>query len=318
VEAIAASTRPCGLPPQPRVLRRLLELGFDALAIHERLRGVDLEEMRKFIPRRGLGAISLFVPLPNTLKPGDPPPFAMASLDPEERRAAVDQGARTLEVADELEIPFVVVPPAVLSDPSPERAYALLSGKTEDRVWESLRQVRRPAAARHLDSYKSTLARLLDRADRYGRRLALTPAGLPHELPDLEEVSVCLREFSGAPLSLWPDLLRDARYRRSAGPAADRLRGDLAAHVRGIWVEDGDREKAHLPLGAGEVDLASWEKLVKGSATPGAPSAPDQRTWVIDLAPGTSEEEILETRGKLEKLLQGPEKAPFEPFNFGR
>jgi len=334
MDAIALSTRWAGSPPRADALRRILE-EVSVVAIHEGVLHWDFEELKKFLPSRGVAALSLFSPLPRSVRPGDPQPFRMGSLHPEERRDALEQGMRALRAADSLEVPFVVVPPAPLDEPSPEKVEPLLQSGGSERLWEALRTSCSARAARHLDSYLSTLARLLDQAARYARRLGIVIGGLPSELPDLAEAQKCLLEFEGAPLDLWVDLLRDARYRLSGGAGAERLRGDLRPQVAGLTVQDGDREAAHLPLGSGEVELERWEELRGAGAlvetapaersSQGGPAEPAAglkeparaaRTWVIDLSPLVAEEDLLETRNRLKTFLSGPEASLFDPLGF--
>jgi len=323
VGTIVFSTRWAGMPPEEAALRKLVEWSPGGLLIHERIRQPELEHLLTFLPRRSVAALALFSPLPRTVSPNEPSPFRMGSLHPEERRDALQQALRALEFADSAEIRRVIVPSVELEQPSAAESRDCLAKETLPRVWEGLRRAREDAARRQLDSYLSTLSHLLEHADRYSVQLALSLGGLPSEAPDVEEAERTLEEFGGAPLFLWADALSDSRYRRSAGAGAEKLRGELAGRVAGLFVADGDRQWDHLPLGAGEVDLSSWD----GLRSPAAPSAAKGRIappgpgpsatgllWAIDLARGTGEEEVLDTRERLRAFLDGPEAGPFEPF----
>ncbi len=304
MDQLAISTRWAELPLSASKLRRLLEVEFPRLCIHEEVRRGDLEEVLEFVPRDRLYALSLFAPLPNSIRYGAPVPFRMASLHPEERRDALQQGIRALELADSAGIPVVVVPAGELEEPARADVLRLLKKGGPDSAWQALREKRAGAARYQLDSYLSTLASLLNRADHYSLQLALTLGGLPSDLPDLQEVRKCHEEFQGAPLFLLADTLGGARYGRTKGPGAGGLIRDLKPLVRGVVVQDGDLEGNHLPLGAGEVDLEQWEQLREAAPFTGQIPAVE-RTWIVDLAPHVREEDLLQTRRILERFLYG-------------
>lgn len=275
---IGCSTRWAGSPCEESRLRRLLELGFRKLAIDGESRVYDFDLIQEFAPRGALAAISLFAPLPAWVRLEEAIGLRMGSLHPEERRDARLQGLRTLEAADRAEIPIVIVPPAPLDVPLEAEILKHLAAPAPAVLWEAFRKQRDASAAnaKAFDSYLGTLAALLDSADRYALRLAIVPGGLPSESPDPAEIGRILMEFRGAPLCLWPDTLADARFRRTGGIGAGRLRGDLAPLVRGLSVEDGDTERGRMPLGRGEVTLSDWEDLRKAPLETSAQERPPE------------------------------------------
>jgi len=336
-DAIAVSTRWAGSPLDEGRLRRLLDLGFGAIAIHGEVRGAELESILRFVPRRAVLAIHLFSPLPGPARlPA--PPLRLASLHPEERRDARNGAFRTAEAAERCEAPVVVVPPAEIDVPDRPEVLELLEGKrTRPEAWERLRARRAAAAPRHLDAYRSLLGPLLEKADRRSLHVAIVPAGLPSELPDPAEVRACLAEFRGAPLLVWPDLLGDALHRKTGGAGGEALRDDLSSHVRGFLVEDGGGGRDGDPLGSGEVDLAAWAGLREttppgkeagGDEAPSPPAAlpvaaesltlPERfraaladparrdRAWIVHLRPEAAEEDLVLTREALERFLRPP------------
>jgi hypothetical protein len=301
METPAATTRWAGRPLSLSAVRKLLDLRFSSIAVDEEVRGKELEEAQRLVPRRSLAALHLFAPLPDRLEPGAPPPFVLGALHPEKRRDALEQALLSLQAADDLEIPVVILPPAPMEEPSAAQALELLGRRAAAPLWEGLRRKRQDYAGRQLDSYLSTLSRLLDRAERYSLRLALTVGGLPSELPDLGEACRCLSEFQGGPLALWLDTVRGARYRETGGADGGLLLGDLAGKVAGVTVHDGNRRQGHLPLAGGEVDLGRWEELRRAAA---------QAVWAVDLTAEASEEELVATRDSLARFLAGPAAAP--------
>ncbi len=313
---ISVTTRWAGFPAAVERLGRLLEGGIRQFVVHAELREEDISRLRAFLPRGTLAAVELFAPLPQTLPAGVPRPFRLGSLHPEERRDALVRGKRTIEEADAAGIPLAILPPGVTENPTLEEVLSRLAKKTPDRIWEGLWSARTPSLELQMGSYRGTLSALLDHADRYGIALAMVLGGHPAELPTLDEAARCLEEFRGAPLSLWADLLRDSRRRKSGGKSAERLRGDLKPRLRGITVRGSDGEREHLLPSAGEIDWTEWKDLREPAAATGAAAAPFERLWVLDVAPDVADEDLLRARKQLDEFLHGPEEEQYEPFSF--
>jgi hypothetical protein len=87
------------------------------------------------------------------------------------------------------------------------------------------------------------LDKLLDKAADAGVTVALTPGGWIDELPDLREAKVCVEEFRGAPLGLWPDT---ANLELAEGIFAEEAAGGLAAVTPGPC--DGSEPPAGVRL----------------------------------------------------------------------
>ncbi len=314
---IAVTTRWAGSPAAVDRLGRLLEGGIRRFAVHGQLREDDFARVRAFLPREAFAAVELFAPLPRTLPVGAPSPFRLGSLHPEDRRDALVRGKRSIEEGDAAGIPLVILPPGSIEKPSTGEVLPLLAKKTPDRVWEALWSARAASAERQMDSYRTTLSALLDHADRYGIGLAMVLGGHPAELPAIDEAARCLEEFRGAPLFLWADLLSDSRRKRSGGKGAERLRGDLRPHLRGLTVRGSDGEREHLLPSAGEVDWTEWKDLCEPAAPAKTAVEPFERLWTLDVAPDVADEDLFRARKALEEYLHGSEKT-YEPFSFRR
>src|SRR5207249_3636923 len=110
------------------------------------------ELLERLLPRGAVLACELFSPLPRSVELGAPPPFRLGALHPEERRDALLQASRTIELADSLDARVVLLPAVELDIPSTGDVLPLLPSRTAPRAWEALRLKRAAAAARHLDS----------------------------------------------------------------------------------------------------------------------------------------------------------------------
>ncbi len=152
--------------------RFALDLGYEKLALLSPLLEEELGVLKRLVPRDRVGVLELFLPYPPEFRPDRPSPFRLGSADRGDKEECVRAGTRTIQVADDLRIPVVLVPAV------------------------------RHRASGAFDALKAVLLKLLDAADRYSVRLALELAG-PGGVPDLAGARECLAEFAGAPLGVW-------------------------------------------------------------------------------------------------------------------
>jgi hypothetical protein len=209
-----------------------------------------------------VAAVEIFLPHPPALQPGEPSPFAIASLHAETRRDSIAQALETVRFADRHAIPWVLLPAARIDDlPRAE----VLTGRRGAADFAAglarLGERRQPLAAAHRDAFFMLLSRVLAVAERYATRIGILAGGLPESFPWPGEVVAALREFRGAPLAPWLDLAARAGSleRGFAGegawePVAKAAEGAVLREVpaardeprallstAGIWVFDPDR-----------------------------------------------------------------------------
>ncbi|MBI4587047.1 MAG: TIM barrel protein [Planctomycetes bacterium] len=297
--------------PRPAALeesaRRLLDLGFERFLIDEDLKRPDWEGLRSFLPARSLAAAFLFAPRP-PLGPARPPEVPrLSSLDADERREALKRGQKSLEFAARYEIPLILLPPAVLEAPEPEEVEKALEktaaprrlvGASEPPPWSRLWAKRNaaPSYAKQLDSWKGSLYRLLEIADRHAARIGLIPAGLPGELPDFPEIERAFAEFKGGPLEVCGDWVGWERYLRSEGPQAGDFLETFGDRLAGVLVHDGAGRERHLPPGEGDADPERWRPL--------AEKTDRERPWMLDFHCDRLDESLLALRERIEALAR--------------
>lgn len=258
----------------------LLDTGFEALVLAGPLFHSDWAALEPLLPRDSILALELFAPLPRGVKPGQlrrgrASPFALGSLDPDEKREAEKQGMPTIVLAQDRGARYVLLPAIELDDPDEPRESDRATGQAGVRSAASRgessgpRKPRRaPHVEAHLDSYLSTLDRLLQVADRYGVSLAVTPAPDRLRLPDADATERCLAEFRGAPLCVWPDTAWQARAESAAGEVPPWRRFEP---VPGVTLHDVERSgRPGLP-GQGSID---WDELL--------PQLIAVPRWVVD------------------------------------
>ncbi len=296
VTAIIAATTRCGLEGLSieSNVRRLLDVGFEHIVLHAGVRPHAWENLSALV-RRGV-VVAAHHPTPASLSRGvgatDPRP---GSLDADERRELVNRVRQSIEFLDRNDIPLLVLPPVTLDEP--DVAAVLEAMGSRDEALERLIERRDSAelTQRQLESFLRALDAILAHADRYGRRVAIVPAGLPCELPGEVELGRILEELAGAPLDVMADMVRFERHVEARGRTPWPL-DEGGDRIAGVIVHDGDASRARLPLGEGRVELERWSALARA-----ATSRP--LVWSVDLSRHAGESDIAGTDARLRALL---------------
>jgi len=244
--------------------------------------------LREFLPRDSVAAVRLFLPYPRSvaLRRGAAAPFRLGSTDAAERRDMLAQGFATLEAADEIAAPLVLLPVVELGDSARAGLPCGFVDPTRDGGLDpNVASARRDEARARFDGMLLVVEKLADRAERYGLRLAMTVTNRAAELPRFDEVRTCFDELRGAPLDLWVDTARwpvELLDVPAIGAAASGSGGDVAElPVAGVSVRDvGDDGESALP-GRGRLD---WALL--------APSLARWPVAALDLAAGAAPDDL--------------------------
>lgn len=189
--------------PEPRLLLdHALELGAEGLGIDATLPRDLLEALLPWLSRRRGELPTLAVRL-------EGPPF-LASLDRDERRAALGRAAADLRVCAELSCPLVLGLGRLAPDARwRELGRAFLRGEDlEGEAMDALIMARRRAADLACSWARAALEALASVAERQGVRIAFLPRGRPDELPTPAEAGRLLEELQGAPVGYWHDTAR--------------------------------------------------------------------------------------------------------------
>jgi sugar phosphate isomerase/epimerase len=233
----------------------ILDEGFEGLVLEAPLHHDVWNALRELLPRNSVRAIRLFLPYPRALRPEAPSPFVAAAGSREERRAALAQAQKSLEAADRLGAPLVLIPMTRLDIPGLSPDYMAPTDSIEGETLR-LRSTDEEVRTR-MDSLLLLLSFLLERAERYATTICLTPGNRSGELPLTPETLACLEEFRGAPLGLWLDtcrlpgeFLRVPRIADTAGQASGL---ELFDKVEGASVSDETPEGAPCSPGEGAV-----------------------------------------------------------------
>ncbi len=272
--------------------RTALDLGLDAIVVAAPLRKFEWEPLKALLPGHAAASIELFLPFPSSLPSGAPCPFHAASLDAGERKQALQQGLETVIEAERKEIPVIHLTPIALEVSLREAWLSLQPDQPfVDHRRAQILQRRANEACRRIDSLKSFLGGLLESADRYGRQIAMVPGGFPDEVPSLKEMQDLLREFRGAPLTVWADTLRAAAS-WPGNPLAD---WPLKASCSHLTVRDFGARFTSIPLGEGRLNRDWAMPLLEISSL-----------WVLDAEASTSPELLEAGLAGLRALAESP------------
>jgi sugar phosphate isomerase/epimerase len=207
-----------------------------------------------------------FCPLPVEVMGASPDCYRFSSIYPTERERAVKQTFQTIDFAERLGAPFVVmhlgeVSMQPITDPliAMAKKGELLSRKYVSKKIKAVEK-RESAAPRHLERVKDCLRRIVDYAAAKNIKLGVEGRRGYEEIPSERELPVLLEEMNSPQLGYWHDFghiqikenlafLDHAEWLRTIGARA------FGCHVQDcIWPAQD-----HQPPFAGDVDL---DKLV--------------------------------------------------------
>jgi sugar phosphate isomerase/epimerase len=246
----AASPRHC-----EDTVTAILDAGFDGIAVEEPLHQPTWKALTSCLPRERALAIRLFVPYPRTTHASERSDVLLGESGGDAVQRAVRRGIETLESADRLGIPRVLVPTVQLDLAGAPRGFSPATSPND--VDRRLRNERDAEVSSRMSAYLSTLSRLLDHAERFALRLCLTPSNRVAEMPSVAETRTVLEEFDGAPLGVWLDTTR-----WPAEHLAVPIIGDVSGNddgvgldsVDGVSIHDARGTREHLEIGSGEID----------------------------------------------------------------
>lgn len=288
--ALSTSWKSSTVENGEQLVEAVLETGVGGIELEYRITDIMFHQMRSALKRSGLRVVSIhnYFPFPTALKglkPGGDL-FLLSHPDGEQRRLAVNRTIRTMEHANDLEAPVVVVHCGFVAM-APElqtlrdfftagqmaSEAALLFIETKQAELENRKAV-------HLDSLLFSLDRLLRSAEKLDVTLALENRYHYHELPGFDDFDAVFSEFGGAPLGYWHDT-GHARANELLGmvPAGEPL-NRYRDRLVGIHLHDARELSDHLPPGKGAIDFDAILPCLK----PDTPA-------VMELQPGTPDAE---------------------------
>jgi sugar phosphate isomerase/epimerase len=272
------------------MLREIVELGFDRVELGHGIRISLMPGIQKMYDAGDIKFTSLhnFCPLPVEVMGASPNCYQFSSWQPRERERAVKQTFQTIDFAERLGAPFVVMHLGEVSMPPITDILINLAKKGEmfsrEYVRKKLKAVekREAIAARYLDRVKESMRRVVEYAAAKKIRLGIEGRRGYEEIPSERELPGLLDELNSPQVGYWHDFghiqikenlgfVNHEEWLRAVGSRA------FGCHVQDcIWPGQD-----HQPPFSGDVDLP---KLV--------PLLPRDCTWVWELSPRKKPDEI--------------------------
>ena len=269
------------------------ELGFDLIELGHGIRISLIPGIQKMFDAGEVRFSSLhnFCPLPVEVMVASPDCFRFSAAYPEERERAVRQTFQTIDFAERLGAPFVVlhlgeVKMQPVTDPLIDLAEA---GEYLSRRYVELKvkavQKREKIAPVYLQRVKDCLRRIIERAALKNIRLGVESRRGYEEIPTEREFPALLDEMNSPQIGYWHDFghvqikenlafLDHAEWLRAIGPRT------FGCHVQDcIWPAQD-----HQPPFAGDVDL---EKLV--------PLLPANCLFIWEMSPRITADKIRQS-----------------------
>jgi sugar phosphate isomerase/epimerase len=276
-----------------RLLEALNEFEIDGIELEYRISKAQLEQMRLPLKQSGLKIVSIhnYCPIPQLTPPvnGSGDVFLLSALDGEERQRAVAWTMRTIEEANDLEAPVVILHCGHVDMlPELDRLYLFHRGGQSQSpaalefIQRKLDELNRLRAG-HIDALRYALDRLVRYAERQGVTLGLENRYHYHELPRLEDFRILFDEFRGAQLGYWHDT-GHAHANEALGliePGSLLLA--YAEGLIGMHWHDAVGLEDHLAPGSGEIDFDALHPFLK-----------EHLPVVMELKPGTSHAQVKE------------------------
>jgi sugar phosphate isomerase/epimerase len=269
------------------------ELGFDLIELGHGIRISLIPGIQKMFDAGEIRFSSLhnFCPLPVEVMVASPDCFRLSAAYPEERERAVRQTFQTIDFAERLGAPFVVlhlgeVRMQPVTDPLIDLAK---TGKYLSRKYVDLKvkavQKREKIGPNYLQRVKDCLRRIIERAALKNIRLGVESRRGYEEIPTEREFLALLDEMNSPQIGYWHDFghvqikenlafLDHAEWLRAIGPRT------FGCHVQDcIWPAQD-----HQPPFVGDVDL---EKLV--------PLLPANCLFVWEMSPRITPDKIRQS-----------------------
>jgi sugar phosphate isomerase/epimerase len=244
------------------------KLGFDLIELGQAIRTALVPGIQKMFDAGEIRVTSLhnFCPLPAEVTPASPDRYKFSAASAEEREAAVTQTLRTIDFAERLNAPFVVLHLGEVNmSPITERLIAMAkAGSYLSREYVRIKigavQEREKIAPASLQRVKECLRRIVEYAAPKNVRIGLEARRDYEQIPSERELMELLEEMNSPQLGYWHDFghsqvkenlgfIDHAEWLRAIGPRA------FGCHVQDCIWPARDRQ----PPFTGGID---FEKLV--------------------------------------------------------
>jgi sugar phosphate isomerase/epimerase len=272
------------------MLREIVDLGFDRVELGHGIRISLMPGIQKMYEAGKVKFSSLhnFCPLPVEVMHASPDCYQFSSANGKERERAVKQTFQTIDFADRLGAPFIVMHLGEVSMKSVTDSLIKLARRgqllSREYVREKIRAVEKREAASpvYLARVKDCLRRVVDYAASKKVKLGVEGRRGYEEIPNERELPSLLDELNSPQVGYWHDFGHIQIKENLAFLNHAEWLGQIAPRTFGCHVQDCIwPAQDHQPPFAGDVDLG---KLV--------PLLPKNCAWVWEMSPRKTVEEI--------------------------
>lgn len=287
------------------MVEEILQMGFGGIELGYDLTADLTIGVNRMVNRKAVKVVSVhnFCPVPVGAPQGHPELFELASPSTNTRDNAVQLTAKTIRFAAEMQADTVVVHCGNIHLlPSTRKLIALHNeGKRySDRFEKSRMKMmmkRDKAAGKHLDALYTALDEILPVLEETGIRMGIENLPSWESIPTEQELVEILDRFQSPFLSCWHDI-GHGRIRQNLGfinqlywveKLADRTAG---MHIHDVAQAASD----HLMPPLGQIDFKMFEPFIE-----------DDMLLVLEPAPGTPAEEVMQGKALIEEAWNSGE-----------
>ena len=257
-------TEKCNLK---RMLADIKACGLDCIEIGYNFTKARLEELIPLLAEFNVGVTSVhnFCPLPEQNISGRffTNYYYLSSLDEDERSKAVFYTKQTIDTAKKLSVKIVVIHAGVVEFKSvyTKELIALFnSGNIESKKASEAREAFRQERASKKGPYIEAVMKSLDEITEYAFsrdiKIGLENRYYANEIPDIDEASVFLKEFSARGLLYWHDVGHSCAQEQLKIIEKDSLLNKLGSYLFGFHLHNISGLKDHLSPLTGEFDFS--------------------------------------------------------------
>ncbi len=254
------------------LLREVRDLGFDHAELGH---GTRISQMPGILEAVDAGEIRIsslhnFCPLPMGVNYSAPNLFQFSAERPRERELAIHYTLKTLEFAERVKAPLVVLHlgSIEMKDYTGKLRDLLARGEKDtpkfERICAEANEKREAKKEKFVERTYGSLRKIIPEAEARGIRLGIENREALEELPFESDFMFLFHEFDGAPVVYWHDT-GHAQIKENLGFIRHAMHLEsLAARLAGFHVHDVQPPaQDHCAPGSGMVDFGALKPLVK-------------------------------------------------------
>ncbi len=245
------------------IIWEITNMGFEAIELEYRIPENWFKSIKLLIKRK-LKVLSIHNYFPKPNEPyikGSGDLFLLSSTDKDEHNRAIKYTMKTIEYANDMEALAVVLHLGRVEMQNPFNKLkqlfqeAKINQKVGKKFIEKQKNIRDSLKQRHIDSVLKALDRLLPYAEKYGITLGIENRFYFHEIPNIEEIELILKEFKGGNIGYWHDIGHAVIQEKLGICFQKDLLRSFSNDIIGIHIHDVKDLEDHLAPREGELNF---------------------------------------------------------------